>query len=185
MYGAKRPGSLPAIAIGIAVATATARGQLLPPPGDGDIRTVYWELRGQSETWLTLELHDAAGSRAPLLTFTHRFPGKRPARPPTHVEVRAYAGRFWAPRVELWFLLDGEHKIDLAADGRAHSLTSGTPSDYFSETIPIETLKRIAGARRVIGRAIGFEFELTGAQQAAIEAFLARILSAAEAGEVP
>ena len=39
--------------------------QLLPPPRDGDIRTVYWELQNASDVWLTLEPRTAKGERAP------------------------------------------------------------------------------------------------------------------------
>jgi hypothetical protein len=152
--------------------------QLLPPPGDREIRGVYWELRNESEVWLTLEPANAKGDRAPLLTFTIRFPGKVPVRQPTDVEMRAYAGMFWAPRVEFWFLLNDTDKIELVPSSGTFGLTEGTPSDYLSETVPIDTLKRIASARRITGNALGFEFELTGAQRIAINVFLERIQSA-------
>jgi len=162
----------------ILVFVAVTPFQLLPPPGDREIRTVHWELRNESEIWLTLEPSDAKGHRAPLLTFTQRFPGRVPPQQPTDVEVRAYAGMFWSPRVEFWLLLNDTHKIDLVSSfSQVFGLIQGTPSNYLSETIPIATLKQIASARRITGNALGFEFELTSAQGAAIAAFLERMKS--------
>lgn len=57
--------------LGTAALTAIdGRAQLLPPPGDGEIRVNYWELRNETEVRLTLEPRNAKGERAPLLTFT-------------------------------------------------------------------------------------------------------------------
>jgi hypothetical protein len=91
--------------------------------------------------------------------------------------VRAYAGAFWAPRVELWFLLNDRHRIDLGSQGRAFGLISGTPSDYLSEPISIDTLRQIAGAHRITGNALGLDFELSESQRRALGAFLERVLS--------
>jgi len=78
----------------------TPAAQLLPTPRDGDIRTVYWELQNRSEIFLTLELHSADRKPAPLVTLSLAYAGKSPPTPPTAVELRAYAGHFWAPRGE-------------------------------------------------------------------------------------
>jgi len=43
--------------------------------------------------------------------------------------------------------------------------------------ITIETLKDIAGAQRIAGNALGFDFELNRAQRRAIRTFLDRVLS--------
>ena len=161
---------------GALFASVTA-GQLLPPPGDGDIRAVYWELRKESEVWLTLEPKTAKGDRAPLLTFTLRFAGQWPAGPPTEIDVRAYAGAIWAPRVELWLLLDESQRVDLGSRAKAFGLISGTPSDYLSEPISIDTLRQIAGAHRITGSALGLDFELSESQRLALGAFLERVLS--------
>ena len=154
-----------------------AEGQLLPPPRNGDIRIIYWELRNESELWLTLEPVTPGGGQAPLLTVTWRFAGRRPTAPPTAFDIRAYAGAAFAPRVEFWLLLDGEHRIDLAPPGRSPGLTSGTPSDYVSHLISLETLRQVAGAQQVSGHALGFDFELTGSQRAAVANFLKRVLA--------
>ena len=143
--------------------------QLLPPPGDGDIRQVFFEIQNRSEIWLTLEPKTMKGERAPMLTFTFNFVGKRPAGPPKQIEVRAYAP-MWTPRSDLIFVLDDQHTIDLA--GR---LVSGMPSDYAAGTTTIAVLKQMATASRVTGNALGFDFELTEAQRKAIAAFHDRI----------
>ena len=153
------------------------RAQLLPPPGDGDIRAVYWELQNEAEVWLTLEAKSAAGKPAPLLTFARHFTGKRPGDQSTDIEVRAYVGMMWAPSVEFWLTLDDGDRIDLGVQGGASGLMSGSPSDYLSATLQIETVRRIAKARRVAGKALGFDFELNESQRLAIDAFLERALS--------
>lgn len=155
---------------------SAARAQLLPPPGDREIRAVYWELRNEAEVWLTLQPTDAAGKRSPMLTITHRFPGRQPAAPPSELEIRAYAGALFAPGVELWLVID-RRKIDLAAQTPAYGLISGTPSDYMSARISIETLRQIASADRVEGNALGVAFELRPAQRAAVAALIERLAS--------
>ena len=156
---------------GLAVVTAE---QLLPPPVDGDIRVVHWDLQNRSQVWLTLEPKAPDGTPAPLLTLAWDFAGKRPVSPPTQIELRAYAGVFWAPRVELWLALDDEARFDLVA-GPVFGLVSGVGSDYLPAAVSIETLQRIADARRVAGNALGFPFELSDAQRLAVRAFLERV----------
>ena len=78
-------------------------------------------------------------------------------------------------------MLEGEHRIDLAPPGRMPGLISGTPSDYVSHLIPVDTLRQVATAQRVSGHALGFDFELTDSQRAAIAAFLKRVLAEAPA----
>jgi hypothetical protein len=161
------------------VLTSLSTPQQLPPPGDGDIRVVSWELLNETEVWLTLEPKTPDGKPAPpgmILTFTFRFPGKRPKAPPSEIQVNAYAGTLWAPKVALWFVIDDREKIDLVPPG-VFALSTGTVSDYLSGTISISTLKRIANAKRVTGNALGVDFELTESQRQAIRAFLERVLS--------
>src|SRR5688500_4513893 len=155
---------------------AVVAEQLLPPPRDGDIRVVHWDLQNHSQVWLTLEPKAPDGKPAPLLTLAWDFAGKRPVSPPAHIELRAFAGAFWAPRVEFWLALDDEPRIDLVG-GSMFGLVSGVGSDYLPATVSIETLQRIADARRVTGNALGFPFELSGAQRLAVRAFLARVTS--------
>ena len=92
---------------------ALGAAQLLPPPGDGDIRIVYWELQNVTDIWLTLEPRTLKGERAPLVTFTYRFPGRRHTVAPREVEVQALRGSS-GPRAELWFELDGGERVDLS-----------------------------------------------------------------------
>ena len=146
--------------------------QLLPPPVDGDIRVAYWELRNESEIWLTLEPRSAKGETAPMITFTHFFPGKSRTQPAASIIVRAFAGLFWAPRAEFTLLLDGAQRVDLTPPG---GLTRGTPSDYAEGTISLDVLRQIARASRVTGNALGFEFELSPSQRKAIAAFIERV----------
>lgn len=173
---------LKTIALFVALAASVRAGQLLPPPGDGEIRAVYWELRNESQVWLTLQPRNTEGARAPMVTFTCTFAGKRPTVRATRVEVRAYAETFWAPRPQFWFVLDGKERIVLAPS--AVGLTTGTPSDYLTDTISIDVLKRIAGARRIAGKALGFEFELVDSQRAAIRRFLDRVISGDPVGAI-
>lgn len=177
--------ALPRIVIGAWVlgagawlAPGGARAQLLPPPGDGDIRAVHWELQNVSEIWVTLEPKSAAGKPAPMITVTRRFAGKWPVSQAADLEIRTYAGLFWAPAVEFWLLLDDRERIDLAAQAGPYGLISGSPSDYLSATVPVETVRRMARSTRVTGNALGFEFELNASQRHALGAFLERALSA-------
>ena len=154
-------------------------GQALPAPRDGDIRVLYWELQTETTVWLTLEPRSADGKLGPpghILTFTLRFPGKRPKAPPQHVDLEASVGRLWSPRVELWFVLDEGAKIDLLPPG-LFALSTGTVSDYLSVKVSIVGLRHIAAARRVRGNALGVDFEFTESQRQAVRAFLDRVLS--------
>ena len=163
--------AISALMLATAVAFAPAPPwQLLPPPKDGEIRVVFWELRNESQVWLTLEPKTADGGSAPLLTFTHTFSGRLPGPPAKQVEVRAFG---WAPSAELRFVLDDRERIELSApDG---ILTSGTPLDYVRATLPVETLRQLARARRISGRALGVSFELSDSQRRAITSFVQRV----------
>ena len=163
--------------VGLLLIAALGAAQLLPPPKDGDIRTVYWELQNVSDVWLTLEPRTPKGERAPLITFTCRFPGKRPHEAAREVEVQAFSERFWAPRAELWFDLDGNERIDLSAPTRNTSLLEGAASDYWSGRIPIRVMQRIADAHQVRGSSLGFPFEMSASQRQAIRAWLERVES--------
>jgi hypothetical protein len=154
---------------------ALGAAQLLPPPGDGDIRIAFWELQNQTDVWVTLEPRTTKGERAPLVTFTHRFPGRRQAAPAPEVEVQAFSERFWAPRAELWFELDGGERIDLSAQTPNAALLTGAASDYWSGRMPIEAMQRLARAHRINGSALGFPFELSASQRQAIRTWLERI----------
>ncbi len=152
--------------------------QLLPPPRDGEIRTVYWELRDLTEVSLTLEPQSARHEKLPiLLTLTARFPGKHLSGLSTsvaEVELRADVGRLWAPVPELTVILDDHDRLDLRtthlldADGTLHGVAA---------PLAIDTFKRMARARKISGNALRLEFVLTEQQRAAIEAFAKRVLS--------
>lgn len=155
-----------------------ASPQALPPPRDGDIRVLYWELRNETEVWLTLEPKLVTGAPPPPLmnlTFTLHFPGKRPKAQPDHVEMRAYTGLLWAPKIELWIMLDGGEKIDLAPQGMV-GLDNGVPT-YLPAPLPVATLKRMADAKRIRINALGLEFELSESERQAVRAFVDRVLS--------
>jgi hypothetical protein len=162
---------------GAVLIAALGAAQLLPPPGDGDIRTAYWELQNVTEVWVTLEPRTMAGERAPLVTFTHRFPGRHQAAPAREVEVQAFSEQFWAPRAELWFELDGGERIDLSAPTLNAALLTGAASDYWSGRVPIDVMRRLAGAHRITGSSLRFPFELSASQRQAIRAWLERITS--------
>jgi hypothetical protein len=163
--------------LGLLVAL-TGPAQPLPPPGDGDIRAVYWDVRNETEVWLTLEPKSDTGEAAPVVTFTHRFAGRRAAGPPTHVEVRAYAGAFWAPRTEFWLRVDDDAPIHLAPGATA--LIPGTPSDFASGAMDLAMLRQMAEAQRITGVALGYPFELTASQRRAIGDFVRRVLDGPE-----
>jgi hypothetical protein len=153
--------------------TALGGGQLLPPPRDGDIRTAYYELQHVTDVWLTLEPRTIDGKRAPTMTFTYRFPGKRQAAPPREVEVRGLVGQFWAPRGELRFELDGREVVTLSAVQNG-TLGEGAV-DSWSATVPMELMERLARAQRISGSSLGFRFEFSGPQRQAIRTWLERI----------
>jgi hypothetical protein len=44
-----------AMILASALSSIGVAGQALPPAGDGDIRVLYWQLRNETEVWLTLE----------------------------------------------------------------------------------------------------------------------------------
>ena len=157
------------VASALATAGTVAPPQLLPPPGDGEIRQVFFEIQNRSEIWLTLEPKTMKGERAPMLTFTFSFGGQRPVAPPKQIEVRAYAP-IWTPRSDLIFVLDDQHKFDLVG-----MLVNGMPSDYVFGTTTIAVLRQMGAASRVTGNALGFDFELSATQRKAIAAFHDRI----------
>jgi hypothetical protein len=167
--------SLIALTVAIALMSALGAAQLLPPPHDGDIRTAYWELQNVTDIWLTLEPRTVKGDRAPLLTFTLRFTGKRQAVAAREVEVRAFAGQFWAPRAELWFDLNGKARVDVSPGAPAVSLLPGAADDYWGGEISVDVINRMARAQHVRGSALGFPFELTASQRQALATWLDRI----------
>ena len=168
------------VCVASAVSNATfANSQALPPPRDGDIRVLYWELTNRTQVWLTLELRSLDGKPLPTgmnLTFTVEFPGKRPSRPLDRIEVRANAGYMWAPKIELSFKVDGRETIDLTPPGLV-SLVEGAVWNYLPVEVSIETLRRLASAKHIDGNALGLEFELTDSQLKAIRTFYERVRS--------
>ena len=166
--------------LGLGVGTANA--QLLPERRDGDIRVVYWDLTSETEVFLTLDLRSPGGEKLPVpLTLRVVFPGKRPAAPLTHVQVRADVGTLWAP----------EPRLSLALDGREIAFAPPGPSPLYSQdsdgafaligmvgTIPIATLTKLASARSVGGNVLRLQFELRDSQRDAIARFAERVLSA-------
>ncbi len=169
-------GVLPILAL---VLTTGVASQALPPPRDGDIRALYWELRNETEIWLTLEPRSPDGNPAPqamTLTFTRRFPGKWPDKQPPRFEIRTDAGLLWNPKNELWIAIDGGEKVDFVGKN-PFGPTSGEYSTYVAAEIPVATIARLAQASRVTGDALGFEFELTASQRQAVREFFQRAMS--------
>jgi len=144
---------------GAVLLAALGAAQLLPPAGDGDIRTVHYERQNVTDIFLLLEPRTLKGERAPIVTFTGRFPGRR---------------HTLAPRAELWFELDGREVVNLSAPLPNAPLLEGTP-DYWSGRVPIDLLRRMARAQRINGSSLGFPFELSASQRQAIRAWLERI----------
>jgi len=172
----------PALAVCLTVViggAASTHGQALPPPRDGDIRVLYWDLSKSTQVWLTLEPRARDGAPLPSgmnLTFSIWFPGKWPERPVKTVEIRANAGFMWAPKVDLGFVIDGRENIAVVPAGVV-SLTEGAVSNYLPAEVSTEILERLARARHIDGSALGLEFELTDSQVKAIRAFYDRVRS--------
>jgi hypothetical protein len=165
--------------VAIACLAILFTAQALPPPRDGEIRALYFQIQDRTEVWLTLEPRSPDGKPAPpglILTFTSRFVGKQPAAPPENVDVNASVGMLWAPRVEFWLLLDDRDKVDLVPPG-TFALATGSVSDYLQATISLRTLIDLTKADRIVGSALGFEFELTDTQRESLRLFTERILS--------
>ena len=157
-----------------------AMPQLLPPPGDGEIRIVYWDLRDETEFWLTIEPKSPDGKPAPpamVLTIGRMYPGKVPTAPPDTFNVRVSAGMMWNPQVDLQFTFDGK-TIVLASGNFPGMVVGGPGSDYLPATIPAQVLQRVAAADHISGSALGLKFELTPSQRAALRTFIARAMSA-------
>ena len=163
----------------LALCPSPARPQALPPPRDGDIRVLYYELRDLTEVWLTLELRGPGGEKLPAVLIFHvDFPGRRPAAALTKVEVQAQVGRLWAPRPELRLALDGGEAVDLGGLSPIYDGGESPAMTAVVATIPVGTLKKIAAARAVTGNALRVDFTLTATQRQAIAAFAERVLSA-------
>ena len=152
--------------------------QALPPPRDGDVRALYWELQNETQVWLTLQPQGTEGKTAPILAFTLRFAGKRPAAPPAEIELRASVGMIWAPRVDLSITLDEGPRLQLpAVIPLLASFQDGSGFDSVTATLAVEMLQRMADAKRVAGSALGVDFELNEGQRRAIRLFLDRVRS--------
>ena len=167
----------------VLVAAASTHGQALPPPRDGDIRVLYWEIQKRTQVWLTLELRSREGKALPTgnLTFSIEFPGKRPARQIQTIEATANAGFMWAPKVELSFFVDGRENISVVPPGVV-GLNEGVGSSYLPVQLSLEVLARLARAKHIDGKALGLDFELTDFQLTAIRTFYERVLSDDPAG---
>jgi hypothetical protein len=158
---------------------ASAGAQLLPPPGDGDIRTVYWELRDQTDIFVALVPHAPDGASTPpgmMIRIRRSFAGKgSPPRPNggTMLYIEAPVGTVWAPKPELWVVADGR-RFDLTAE-RMGGVVSATGGDYLAGQISVADLTSIAAARDVHGSVAGVAFSLTGKQRGALVEFLARV----------
>ena len=179
-----KPLTLTVWLVGALVAATTTRAQALPPPRDGDIRVLYWEIQKRTQVWLTLELQSRDGKPLPTgmnLAFWVEFPGKRPLRPVQTIEIQANAGFMWAPKIELSFLIDGRESISVAPPGLV-SLTEGAVWNYLPAEISVEVLARLARAKHIDGNALGLEFELSERQLNALRTFYERTISNDPAG---
>ena len=179
-----RPLTVTVWLVGALVAATTTQAQALPPPRDGDIRVLYWDIQKRTQVWLTLELRSRDGKPLPTgmnLAFWVEFPGKRPPRPLQTIEIHANAGFMWAPKVELTFLVDGRETISVAPPGLV-TLIEGPVWNYLPAEISVETLGRLARAKHIDGNALGLEFELSELQLRAIRTFYERARSDDPAG---
>jgi len=159
------------------LAAASAFGQTLPSPQDGDIRVMYFEALDQTEVWLTLEPKSPAGEKLPIfLVLRATFPGRRPVAAPAHLEVRADVDRLWAPTPELRLVAD-EKALAFEPPGPSPVYAGSTMTAVAGAVSPA-TLERMATARTLGGNALRLDFALDAAQRAAIGRFTKRVLSA-------
>ncbi len=169
-----------AIVVVLALLAVSAPARAQSPARDCEIRAAYSDMTDATDIWLTLEPRTPDGKPGPpgtVVTLTARFAGKRPARPATEVEVRANVGMLWAPRAELWLLLDGEDRIDLDAKTPVLGMNANSGIDFVTATMSTRTLEQIANARRVTGSVLGLQVEFTDAQREALRRFLERVTS--------
>jgi hypothetical protein len=149
-------------------------------PRDGEIRVLCWDLREETEVWLTLEPRSPDGDTLPItLSLSVGFSGKRPATPLTQVDVRAFVGLLWAPTPQLMLTVDGD-SVEFAPPGPS-AIYSGSPGEGTLTgvvgAISIATLKKMASARSIDGNALRMNFDLNCSQRAAIAKFAERVLS--------
>ena len=157
-----------------------ASRQALPPPRDGEIRVLSWKEQHFTEVWLTLEPRSPAGKPAApgtVLTWTLRVQGERLRERPDSIELRAHAGMLWAPQPELWIVLNDKRRMNLTDRRVLGGLNEDGGLQFLPVSLPVGTLQQIARATKVTGRALGFEFELTGSQRSALKAFVDRVLT--------
>jgi hypothetical protein len=171
---------------------------LLQAPGDGwalaqvpprEVKTLYWDLFGTTETWVSIIPVDPAGG-PPLvrLVFQAFFAGKEAKGVPSRLVLRALALPMTIVReYTLRLVVDGQN-IDLASSCVSPGGGAGPPCQLLypvcdegcsangvAVDLQPELLRQLAGAHSVTGTALGFSTLLTSEDRAAISRFAGAI----------
>ncbi len=176
----------------VVVATATVFVAPQAPGGawalvaseDGEIRTLYFDLFRQSETWLKIvPLFEESGPNPTTLYFSITYPGKNLTATPAVVRLRAQSNLRVYPMTlrtpTLTLRLDGADRLDLTARGYGHWLNYPCDECAFDgivTNVPLLTFFRILEARVVDGTALGFPFRLGEAHLSALQEFLRHLV---------
>jgi hypothetical protein len=184
---------LTAVTMAVLARLATTPAIAQATPQENPVRSFYFDLLGHTEFWIDLAPPPKPGDQVSPVTlnFTVRFKGKvvrEPEAPPYLLIVRAQANALYNPLVlrqpALILEADGEPVWDPQLPVNFYyaggSLTEGGAgfADTVDVSVPAETLHQIASATKVTGNALGFPFELTGAQLVAVRALAARVFPA-------
>jgi hypothetical protein len=174
---------------------------LFQAPGDGwaivqapprEVKRLYWDLFQTTEIWLRLIPENPDG-KPPLvsLIFQAFFPGRAernpysglpqwPKRAPARLALRAQPlPRTVIRELSLRLQIDGD-TFDLTTPGRYTNrpcfvaTEDCSPNAVEAELEP-SILRSLISARTAGGQALGFQVRLTGADQAALADFAARI----------
>ncbi|MFI5183178.1 MAG: hypothetical protein ACHQNV_02180 [Vicinamibacteria bacterium] len=166
---------------------------LLQAPGDGwalaqppprEVKSLYWDLFGTTETWVSIIPADPAGGRALVrLVFQAFFVGKEAKGAPSRLVLRALALPMTVvSKYPLRLIVDDHETIDLGASCVSPGTGSGPPpcqllypvcdqgcsANGVAVDIQPALLNRLGKAHAVTGTALGFSILLTSKDRAAI-----------------
>ena len=189
-----RKGAILATLLAGAALRAQSGPVTLPARQNPDLREIgafYFENPSESQIWINLEpTSNEAGANPLVVNATVKFPGTRLERPPATVELRAQVRCYpivFPERVRqpiLVVVIDGV-KTDLSPDGvlsQFISTCSGVTRDgrFTLDTViaqvPVDMLRRIAGAKAVGIDAIGFSVRLSPGDFEALRAFVQAVV---------
>jgi hypothetical protein len=177
----------------VLIAVLWQSGWALTQSPPREVRRLYWELVPEMEIWVRL-VPEAPEGNAPLinLVFHAFYPGRAERDPYTGLPAwpRGAPTRLAVSAEPLPTTLIRELSLRLKIDGQTVDLT-GPESRYrnlpcltasedcvpnaVEAEISAPTLRSLAGAGSIEGRALGFPIKLVAADQLALKSFVARI----------